>query len=171
MRPLPPSSSSSQPAQKMTLENVSRSSTFSANAPSSSATIRPPPTSSNSGNFLITVVIESLAESFALAEKSGVPRATLLDVLTSSLFNAPIYKNYGGMIAADIYEPVGFRMPLGFKDNRLLINHAEEMSVPMPIASLVHDRFLAALATDLKDADWSAIARVVLRNAGLDKQL
>jgi 3-hydroxyisobutyrate dehydrogenase-like beta-hydroxyacid dehydrogenase len=123
------------------------------------------------GNFLITTVIESLAESFALADKSGVPRTTLLDVLTSTLFNAPIYKNYGSIIAADKYEPVGFSMPLGFKDNRLLINHAEEMSVPMPMASLVHDRFLAALATDLKDADWSAFARVVLRNAGLDKRL
>ena len=88
------------------------------------------PTAANviklTGNFLITTVIESLAESFALAQKSGIQRSVLLDVLTNSLFNAPIYKNYGGMIAADKYEPVGFRMPLGFKDKRLLMNYAEE---------------------------------------------
>jgi 3-hydroxyisobutyrate dehydrogenase-like beta-hydroxyacid dehydrogenase len=121
------------------------------------------------GNFLITTVIESLAESFALAQKSGIERSVLLEVLTNSLFNAPIYKNYGGMIAEDRYEPVGFRMPLGFKDNRLLMNYAEECSVPMPMASLVHDRFLAAMAQGLADADWSAMARIAFRAAGLDQ--
>ena len=120
------------------------------------------------GNFLITTVIESLAESFALAEKSGVERSVLLDVLTNTLFNAPIYKNYGGMIAAGKYEPVGFRMPLGFKDNRLIMSHAEECSVPMPMASLVHDRFLAAMAQGLGESDWSAMALIALRNAGVD---
>lgn len=120
------------------------------------------------GNFLITTVIESLAESFALAQKSGIERGTLLDVLTSTLFNAPIYKNYGGMIAADKYEPVGFRMPLGFKDNRLIMSYAEECSVPMPMASLVHDRFLAAMAQGLSEADWSAMALVALRSAGIE---
>lgn len=130
------------------------------------------PTAANvikiTGNFLITTVIESLAESFALAQKSGIPRSVLLDVLTNSLFNAPIYKNYGGMIAEDKYEPVGFRMPLGFKDNRLLMNYAEEVSVPMPMASLIHDRFLAAMAQGLADADWSAMALISLRAAGIN---
>jgi 3-hydroxyisobutyrate dehydrogenase-like beta-hydroxyacid dehydrogenase len=121
------------------------------------------------GNFLITTAIESLAESFALAEKSGVSPRALLDVLTNTLFNAPIYKTYGGIIAENKYEPVGFAMPLGFKDNRLIISHAEETSVPMPMASLVHDRFLAAMATGLKDADWSAIALIAMREAGLDR--
>jgi 3-hydroxyisobutyrate dehydrogenase-like beta-hydroxyacid dehydrogenase len=119
------------------------------------------------GNFLITTVIESLAESFALVQKSGVERSVLLDLLTSTLFNAPIYKNYGAMIAADKYEPVGFRMPLGLKDNRLILNHADECSVPMPMASLVHDRYLAAIAQGLSDADWSAMALMALRSAGV----
>jgi 3-hydroxyisobutyrate dehydrogenase-like beta-hydroxyacid dehydrogenase len=62
---------------------------------------------------------------------------------------------------------VGFKLPLGFKDNRLLIAAAEESAVPMPMASLVHDRFLAALAQGLGEADWAAIARVSYKNAGL----
>ena len=120
-----------------------------------------------SGNFLITTVIEGLAEAFALARKHGVAPETVLEVLTGSLFAAPIYRNYGSMIAADKFEPAGFKLPLGFKDNRLLLAAAEENAVPMPMASLVHDRFVAALAQGLGDADWSAIARVAYRNAGL----
>jgi 3-hydroxyisobutyrate dehydrogenase-like beta-hydroxyacid dehydrogenase len=119
------------------------------------------------GNFLITTVIESLAEAFALTRKAGVDPEKFLDILTNSLFAAPIYKTYGSMIAADKFEPVGFRMPLGFKDNRLVLAAAEESAVPMPMASLVHDRFVAAMAQGMSEADWSAIARLSARSAGL----
>jgi 3-hydroxyisobutyrate dehydrogenase-like beta-hydroxyacid dehydrogenase len=120
-----------------------------------------------SGNFLTTTVIESLAEGFALMRKAGVDPQKFLEVLTESMFSAPVYKTYGSIIASEKFEPVGFKLPLGFKDNRLLLAAAEEASVPMPMASLMHDRFVAALAQGLDDADWSAIARVTYRNAGL----
>ena len=120
-----------------------------------------------SGNFLITTVIESLAEAFALIRKSGVDPGKFLDVVTGTLFSAPIYRTYGGMIAADNFEPVGFRMPLGMKDNRLALEAAEAVAVPMPIASLVRDRMLAATAQGMGEADWAAIARISFREAGL----
>jgi 3-hydroxyisobutyrate dehydrogenase-like beta-hydroxyacid dehydrogenase len=119
------------------------------------------------GNFLITTVIESLGESFALVRKYGLEPDSFLEVLTGTLFSAPIYRTYGSMIAADKFEPVGFRMPLGFKDNRLLLSAAEEAEVPMPMASLVHDRFVSALAQGMGEADWAAIARISYQEAGL----
>jgi 3-hydroxyisobutyrate dehydrogenase-like beta-hydroxyacid dehydrogenase len=119
------------------------------------------------GNFLITTVIESLAEGFALVRKSGLDANQFLEILTGSLFAAPIYKTYGGLIAADKFEPAGFKLPLGLKDNRLLLVAAEEANVPMPMASLVRDRFLAAMAQGLSEADWSAIARMAAQEAGL----
>jgi 3-hydroxyisobutyrate dehydrogenase-like beta-hydroxyacid dehydrogenase len=119
------------------------------------------------GNFLITATIESLAEAFALIRKSGVDSQQFLEVLTGSLFAAPVYRTYGAMIAADNFEPVGFRMELGMKDNRLVLAAAEEAVVPMPIASLIRDRMLAAMAQGMADADWSAIARISFREAGL----
>lgn len=119
------------------------------------------------GNFLITTVIEGLAESFALVRKSGLDSGQFLEILTNSLFSAPIYKTYGGLIAAEKFEPPGFKLPLGLKDNRLLLAAAEEKSVPMPMASLVRDRFLSALAQGLGESDWSAIARISAREAGL----
>jgi 3-hydroxyisobutyrate dehydrogenase-like beta-hydroxyacid dehydrogenase len=119
------------------------------------------------GNFLITTVIESLAESFALVRKSGLDAKQFLEILTSTLFNAPIYKTYGGLIVADKFTPPGFKLPLGLKDNRLLLAAAEEAAVPMPMASLVRDRFLAAMAQGMSELDWSSIARISANDAGL----
>lgn len=119
------------------------------------------------GNFLITAVIEGLAESFALVRKSGLDVNQFHEILTNSLFNAPIYKTYGGIIAAEKFEPAGFKLPLGLKDNRLLLAAAEEASVPMPMASLVRDRFLAALAQGMGEQDWSAISKLSAKDAGL----
>lgn len=121
------------------------------------------------GNFLITTVIESLAEAFALVRKSGLDPNKFLEVLTGSLFAAPIFRNYGGMIAKGQFEPVGFKLPLGLKDNRLVLAAAEEAAVPMPMASLIRDRFLAAIAQGLENGDWSEIARISFRSAGLEK--
>ncbi len=119
------------------------------------------------GNFLISTMIESLAEAFSLVRKFGLDPDVFLNILTGSLFPAPGYRNYGSMIAADKFEPAGFKLPLGLKDNRLLLAAAEEAAVPMPMASLVHDRFVAAIAQGLGEADWAAIARISYRSAGL----
>jgi 3-hydroxyisobutyrate dehydrogenase-like beta-hydroxyacid dehydrogenase len=122
------------------------------------------------GNFMISTVIESLGEAFALIRKSGSDPKTFLDVLTDSLFACPVYKNYGAMIAADKFEPVGFKLPLGFKDNKLVLAAAEEAAVPLPMANLIHDRFVTAIAYGMSAQDWAAIARISSREAGiLDK--
>ena len=121
------------------------------------------------GNFLITSAIEGLAEAFAFGRKFGVDSHAFLEILTESLFAAPVYRTYGSMIAADKFEPAGFKLPLGLKDNRLLLAAAEEATVPMPMASLIHDRFVAALARGLGESDWAAIARISYENAGLQK--
>jgi len=120
------------------------------------------------GNFLITTVIESLAETFALVRKSGYDQFKFLEVMTESLFNAPIYKTYGKIVAAEQFDPPGFKLPLGLKDNRLVLAAAEEQSVPMPIATLVGNNFLTAIAQGLGESDWSAFSKVAYRNAGLE---
>ncbi|HZS47376.1 MAG TPA: NAD(P)-dependent oxidoreductase [Blastocatellia bacterium] len=121
------------------------------------------------GNFLITAVIEGMAEAISFIRKSGINPNNFLEIMTGSLFNAPVYKNYGAMVAADKFEPVGFKLPLGLKDNRLLIAAAEEANVPMPMASMVHDKFIAAMAQGLGEADWAAVARIAFLNAGLEE--
>jgi 3-hydroxyisobutyrate dehydrogenase-like beta-hydroxyacid dehydrogenase len=120
-----------------------------------------------SGNFLIASVLESLSEAVAFARKSGVDAATLMDFLTSTLFNAPVYKTYGGLIVEGNYDKVGFALPLGLKDVRLVLQAAEAKSVPMPIASVVRDRFLTAIARGNANKDWSALGLIAAEDAGL----
>ncbi len=119
-----------------------------------------------SGNFLIASVIESLGEAMALVGKGGVDRRQYLDILTSTLFNAPLYKSYGGMIADRKFEPAGFAAPLGQKDIRLTLAAAEQLRVPMPLASLLRDRFLTLLAHGGDTLDWSAIGDLPRQDAG-----
>lgn len=119
------------------------------------------------GNFMIATVLESLAEAIAFARKSGIDAAPLVDFLTSTLFNAPVYKTYGGLIVEGKHDQVGFALPLGFKDVRLVLQAADSRAVPMPIASVLHDRFVAALARGYEQKDWSVLGRVAAEDAGL----
>jgi 3-hydroxyisobutyrate dehydrogenase-like beta-hydroxyacid dehydrogenase len=120
-----------------------------------------------SGNFLIATVLESLSEVIAFARKSGLDPNALLDFLTSTLFNAPVYKTYGGLIVEGKHEPAGFALPLGLKDVHLVLQAAEAQSVPMPIASVIRDRFLTAMARGNEHSDWSVLGRIAAEDAGL----
>lgn len=119
------------------------------------------------GNFLIASMLESLGEAFALVRKSGIDPNRFLDILTGSLFAAPVYRTYGSIIAEDRRPRDGFKMSLGLKDIRLALAAAETRAVPMPVASLVHDHFLAGVAQGEGDSDWSGLARLAARSAGL----
>ena len=120
-----------------------------------------------SGNFLIASAMESMAEAFALCEKNGIPRGAAAGLFSSTLFSCPIYKNYGDAIAAERYSPAGFRLALGAKDMTLVLGAASESGVPMPAASLVHDRLLASAGRGRSDLDWSGLALAVSEDAGL----
>jgi 3-hydroxyisobutyrate dehydrogenase-like beta-hydroxyacid dehydrogenase len=119
-----------------------------------------------SANFLMASVIESLGEAMALVAKGGVDRQQYLELLIATLFGAPVYTTYGPLIAADKFSPPGFAAPLGQKDIRLLLAAAENLLVPLPLASLLRDRFLTLLAHGGETLDWSAIGSLAARDAG-----
>jgi len=122
-----------------------------------------------SGNFLIASVIESLSEAMALVAKAGIDQRQYLDFLTSTLFNAPVYRTYGGLIADKKFQPAGFVAPLGLKDVRLTLAAGEGLRVPLPLASLIRDKFLTLLARGGEKLDWSAVSQVAAEDAGLKK--
>lgn len=118
-----------------------------------------------SGNFLIASAIEALGEAIALVGKAGVDRQAFVDLLTSSIFPARTYVTYGGAIAGNKFKPAGFAAPLGFKDIRLAMAAAESLRTPMPLASLLRDRFLRLLAQGGDELDWSAIGGLATQDA------
>jgi 3-hydroxyisobutyrate dehydrogenase-like beta-hydroxyacid dehydrogenase len=119
-----------------------------------------------SGNYLIASTIEALGEALALVAKAGIDQRQYLDLLTSTLFTAPIYRTYGELIAEGRFEPAGFAAPLGFKDIRLTLAAAESLRVPMPLAGLLRDRFLTLLAHGGERLDWSGIGQLAAEDAG-----
>jgi 3-hydroxyisobutyrate dehydrogenase-like beta-hydroxyacid dehydrogenase len=119
------------------------------------------------GNFMILSAIEALGEAMALAEKGGVARGQLLEVLTGSLLDSPAYRTYGAILAEGRFKPAGFAAPLGLKDMRLAGQSAEALRVPMPLLSVLRDHLLQAIAQQGEDVDWSAIALSINKNAGL----
>ena len=120
-----------------------------------------------SGNFLIASVIESLGEAIALTRKYGIDPHDYVEFLTNSLFAAPIYKTYGGIIAEEKYQPAGFKLRLGLKDVRLALAAAEAVDAPLPFASMLRDHMLTAIGRGMEDLDWSSTAKLAAENAGL----
>ena len=118
------------------------------------------------GNFLIISVIEALGEAYATLRKAGVAPQSFLEIM-NSLLGSQVIANYGRIIAQEQFEPAGFALKLGLKDARLVLAAAEECAAPMPLASLVHDHLLSALAQGQGEMDWSSMAQVIARNAGL----
>src|SRR5581483_2415023 len=123
------------------------------------------------GNFLIASVIESLSETQALVSKAGIEPGRFVDILVNTLFGAPVYKTYGTLIAGERFSPAGFKAELGLKDITLALDAARELKAPLPLASLIADRFLALIASGGGALDWSALSLIARREAGLSRPL
>ncbi len=118
------------------------------------------------GNFMIASMLEAFSETFATMRKADIDPHLFLEVM-NELFGSPVYKDYGITIADEKFEPAGFALKLGLKDVRLAIEAAQELGVPMPFASVLRDQFVSAMAHGQEQLDWSSVARVIARSAGL----
>jgi 3-hydroxyisobutyrate dehydrogenase-like beta-hydroxyacid dehydrogenase len=121
------------------------------------------------GNFLIAAAIESMAEAAALAESNGVDRERFISLMSSTIFDCLIYKGYGHRVATRDHHPhidAHFALDLGTKDVALVHSAAAESRCPMPIASLIRDRFVASQNLGRGKLDWSALALRASEDAG-----
>ena len=112
-------------------------------------------------NFVMAAQFEVFGEAFALTEAHGVAAPTTLEILKDSMLRPEPLASYGQRIAESQFEPAGFRLSLGLKDVRLALEAAEAASVPLPFTSLLHERFVVAMACGLEDKDWSAVGRIL----------
>jgi len=119
-----------------------------------------------SGNFLTAAAIEAMGEAVALVGKAGIDRQAYIDLLTATVFNAAPYTTYGPLIAQGKFEPAAFAAPLAYKDVRLTLAAAESLRVPMPLGSLLHDRFLRLLVGGGAHLDWAALGGLATQDAG-----
>jgi 3-hydroxyisobutyrate dehydrogenase-like beta-hydroxyacid dehydrogenase len=118
------------------------------------------------GNFMLGAAVEAMAEASAFGWRNGITPADLLNVLTNGVFTSPAYKTYGALIAAERYDPAGFRLSLLLKDMRLALEAAEAAGVPMPLADVVHATLLEGFAHGDGNRDVAALGAVAMRRAG-----
>lgn len=109
------------------------------------------------GNFLIVSAIKALGEALELGELNGIDREKMAKFYSETMMTSPVYQTYGKIIAAKNFVPAGFKMTLGLKDITLVRKVAEKFNVTMPLADLLHDRFLESIENGRGEMDWSAI--------------
>jgi 3-hydroxyisobutyrate dehydrogenase-like beta-hydroxyacid dehydrogenase len=119
------------------------------------------------GNFMIASALETLGEAFSLARKAGVDPDLFLDIINESLFHSPLYENYGRIMAKKSYNKAEFSMDLGLKDINLVLESANDLRVPLPVANLVRDSLLSGLAHGRQQLDWAAILLSSYDRAGI----
>jgi 3-hydroxyisobutyrate dehydrogenase-like beta-hydroxyacid dehydrogenase len=122
------------------------------------------------GNFMIVSAIESLAEASVLARAYGVSAADFIELMTSTLFASPVYQGYGKAMAEERFTPPGFALPLGLKDVMLAQDAAQAEQVPMPLAGVLRESLIEALADGAQEMDLAALARASARRANLDRR-
>jgi 3-hydroxyisobutyrate dehydrogenase-like beta-hydroxyacid dehydrogenase len=116
------------------------------------------------GNFLFAATVDALAEMLVLGEKNGISKKAMAEVVGKF---SPLHAGYANLIAEGRFEPAGFRLALGLKDINLILETASASVTPLPLASLLHDRWLASMAKGRGNLDWSAVALDVAENAGI----
>lgn len=120
------------------------------------------------GNFLIASMLEALGEAFALTRKAGVAPEQFLDLFLNVFGqSSPIFENYAKLVAKGDYEPAGFKATLGLKDMQLALAAGGALQVPLPLASLLRDQLLTAIAHGQGDLDWAVLANVAATRANL----
>ena len=109
------------------------------------------------GNFMIMAAIEAMGEAIAVAGQAGIAPGAFLEVLTGTLFDSPIYRNFGAMLVEERFHPAGFRAALGRKDMRLFAEVAAAGQVAAPFLTIIEAQLAALVARHGPDIDWAAI--------------
>lgn len=118
-------------------------------------------------NFMILSLVEVYAEVLAFAEKNGIGRQDMARLFGDTILNAPLFHLYGELLARENYAPPGFRLALGLKDIELILATGALSRTPTPVADLVHNRLLTAVAKGRSELDVTALALGVSEDAGL----
>lgn len=109
-------------------------------------------------NYLIISAIQAMSEGINLAKQSGIDPQQWMNMLTQTLFAAPVYITYSNFLMKGIFQPAAFSLKLGLKDVNLVLEQAEETHTNMPLGKLLQHQLQQCVANGLGEYDWTAIA-------------
>jgi 3-hydroxyisobutyrate dehydrogenase len=109
-------------------------------------------------NMIAICSTQLLAEAFTMGVKAGVAPEALLKVVQDGAYGQGMLLSgtMPKMVFRGNFDRVSFALKLARKDLGLATEVGRENNVPMPIASLVEQDFLSAIANGLADKDSTA---------------
>ena len=115
------------------------------------------------GNFMVASIVELIGQVYVFAEKRGVDPAIITGMFKQFM---PATSEYVDRISQRNFANAGFTLDAGLKDVTLILAAAAEVQTPLPFATVVRDKCLAAQARGMSQLDWSAITEISRLNAG-----
>jgi 3-hydroxyisobutyrate dehydrogenase-like beta-hydroxyacid dehydrogenase len=119
-------------------------------------------------NLCLPTQILAFAEGVLLAEKSGIPRETAVDVLLHSVVASPMLQ-YRGPFVLNMPEEAWFNVNMMQKDMQLALELGRQVDVPLPTSSVVNEYLTAARGMGLAERDFAIIFKVLEKLSGVSK--
>jgi 3-hydroxyisobutyrate dehydrogenase-like beta-hydroxyacid dehydrogenase len=117
-------------------------------------------------NLSLAVQMLAFSEGVLLAEKSGISRATAVDVLTHSVIGSPMVQ-YRGPFVLNMPDEAWFNVNMMQKDMLLALELGRQVDVPLPTTSATNELLTAARGMGLKDYDFAILFEVLARMSGV----
>jgi 3-hydroxyisobutyrate dehydrogenase-like beta-hydroxyacid dehydrogenase len=119
-------------------------------------------------NLSLAVQMLAFSEGVLLAEKSGIARATAVEVLLNSVIASPMVK-YRGPFVLKMPDEAWFDVNMMQKDMLLALEMGRQLDVPLPTTAITNQMLTTARAMGLAAKDFAIMFEVLARMAGLGK--
>jgi 3-hydroxyisobutyrate dehydrogenase-like beta-hydroxyacid dehydrogenase len=118
-------------------------------------------------NLSLAVQMLAFSEGVLLAEKSGIPRATAVEVLLNSVIASPMVK-YRGPFVLQQPDEAWFDVSMMQKDMNLALELGRQLQVPLPTTAVTNEFLSAAGGLGLAEKDFAILFNVLARMAGVE---
>ena len=119
-------------------------------------------------NLSLAVQMLAFSEGVLLAEKSGIPRETAVDVLTHSVIGSPMVQ-YRGPFVLKMPEEAWFDINMMQKDMLLALEMGRQLDVPLPTTAVTNELLTAARGMGLAKHDFAILFQVLAKMSGVEK--
>ncbi|KAK9806870.1 hypothetical protein WJX72_005566 [[Myrmecia] bisecta] len=113
-------------------------------------------------NMVMGNMMAAFAEGLTLAEKAGLSKQDVIDVVGLGAIAAPMFALKGPAMAQRKYA-TAFPLKHQQKDLRLALELGQEVQQPLPVAAAANELYLQAQSAGHGDADFSAVLEAVLQ--------
>jgi 3-hydroxyisobutyrate dehydrogenase-like beta-hydroxyacid dehydrogenase len=119
-------------------------------------------------NLSLAVQMLAFSEGVLLAEKSGIPRETAVEVLLNSVIASPMVK-YRGPFVLEMPEEAWFNVNMMQKDMNLALELGQQMDVPLPTTAVTNEMLTAARGMGMEEKDFATVFEALAIMSGVRK--